>query len=218
MEGVDRRFGDREERAGHEAKQRRLAARHFRLQKRSDDEVVHFKRAVGDPLAVERREGRAGRVRMSKRLRAIGYSMSAASSMQSLPSSGSPGAKSFETPELFDRVPLAVEDDDRAFAAHGALQILGDEISERGRFARVGAARRSTGAKSARAWVFRRRIRRRENSANGVPARKGEGSSRWCGSSSLGGLACLPRGTPETRYVLSRYRSVKTGRVRLRAG
>ena len=52
MEGVNRRVGYREHRARHETEQRRLAARHFRLQERTDDEVVHFERTVHHLLAL----------------------------------------------------------------------------------------------------------------------------------------------------------------------
>ena len=65
--------------------------------------------------------------------------MSAASRMQSLPSSGCPGSEEFEAPEGFDELALAVEDDEGAFAARGALQILGDEIEQGGGLARAGA-------------------------------------------------------------------------------
>src|ERR1700730_15230737 len=37
-----------EQRAGHESKQGRSAAGHLRLEKRADNEVVHFQRAVHD--------------------------------------------------------------------------------------------------------------------------------------------------------------------------
>ena len=103
-----------------------------------------------------------------------------------------------QAPEFVDQLMLAIDDDDRAFAAHGALQILGDEILQRIGLARAAAGddpmmRRADGLRNFRA----KRCCRMP--ANGVPARKGEGSSRWCGSASFGGLLYLPRATPEMR-------------------
>ena len=139
VEGVDRRVGDREQRAGDEAEERRLPARHFRLQERSDDEVVHFERAVGQPLAVERREGREPiEVHVEEiegdRIFDVGGVEDAELAVERLA-----GSEEFQAPEVLDQLALAVEDDEGAFAAHGALQILGDEILQRGGLARAGA-------------------------------------------------------------------------------
>ena len=139
VEGVDRRVGDREERAGDEPKQRRLPAGHFRLQQRSDDEVVHFERAVGHPLAVERREGGEpieAHVEEidGDRIFDVGRVEDAELAVERLA-----GREEFQAPELLDQLALAVEDDDRAFAAHRALQVLGDEILQGGGLARVGS-------------------------------------------------------------------------------
>ena len=48
------------------------------------------------------------------------------------------GCEELQAPEFLDQLPLAVENDDRAFAAHRALQILCDEILQGGRLARAG--------------------------------------------------------------------------------
>jgi hypothetical protein len=48
-------------------------------------------------------------------------------------------SEEFEAREGFDELPLAVEDDEGAFAVCGALQILGNEIEQGGGFARAGA-------------------------------------------------------------------------------
>ena len=139
MEGVDRRLGDREQRAGDEAKERRLPARHFRLQQRSDDEVVHFERAVGQPFAIERRE-RSEPIEAhveeidGDRILDVGGVEDAELAVERLT-----GCEELQAPEILDQLALAVEDDDRAFAACRALQILGDEILQRGGLARAGA-------------------------------------------------------------------------------
>ena len=132
-------LGNREERAGDETKQRRLAAGHFRLQQRADDEVIHFKRAVGQPLAIERRERREPiEVHVEEiegdRVLDVGSVEDAKLAVERLA-----GREELQAPELLDELPLAIEDDEGAFAAHGALQILRDEILQRGRLARAGA-------------------------------------------------------------------------------
>ena len=190
VERVDRRVGDREHRAGDETKERRLPARHFRLQQRSDDEVVHFERAVGQPFAVERREGGEPiEVHVEEidgdRILDVGRVEDAELAVERLA-----GREELQAPELLDQLPLAVENDDRAFAAHRALQILGDEILQGGRFARAGARDDPVmrGSRALRNLVPSGVARM---PANGVPSRNGEGSSRWCGSSSFGGFGML---------------------------
>ena len=97
--------------------------------------------------------------------------------MQSLPSSGCPGAKSLRPERCFDELPLAVEDDEGEFAACGALKILGDEIEQGGGFARAGAGDDPV----VRSAGLRRDIdgkRGREEARERRAVRNGEGSSR----------------------------------------
>ena len=139
MEGVDRRLGNREQRAGDEVEERRLSACHFGLQEGADNEVVHFDGAVGQPLAVEWREGREpveAHVEEieSDRVLDVGGVEDAELAVEGLA-----GSEELQSPEVLDQLALAVEDDERAFAARRALQILGDEILQGGGLARAGA-------------------------------------------------------------------------------
>ena len=50
------------------------------------------------------------------------------------------GREYLQAPEVLDQLALAVEDDEGAFAARGALQILGYQIEQGGGLARAGAS------------------------------------------------------------------------------
>ena len=174
MEGVDRCVGNGEERAGDEPKQRRLPAGHLRLQERADDELVHFECAVGQALAVERREGcEPVEVHVEEidrdRIFDVGGVEDAELAVERLA-----GREELQAPELLDQLALAVENDDRTFAAHGALQILGDEILQGGGLARAGAGDDPVMRGSRRLREFRAE-RRGKNAGERRALKKGRG-------------------------------------------
>ena len=154
--------------------------------------LVIFSRSSGETF--DKRSSR-----MSKRLMAIGYSMSAASETQSLPSRGWPGANIFRPPSSRINWRWLSRMTSEHSPRDGALHVLGDEVSAARSSCRRRCRQRSNDATFLRAAEFRPESGVARVPANGVPSRKGEGSSRLRGSSSFGGFAYFARGTPEMR-------------------
>ena len=108
------------------------------------------------------------------------------------------GREEFEAPELLDQLALAVEDDDRAFAARCALQILGDEILQGGGLAGAGSGDDPM-MRSSRALRNLRAERRGKNAGERRALKKGRGIVEVMRLVEFRRLGCLPRATPEMR-------------------